>query len=481
MLHLRACAALAAAALLASAGCATTPETKPDAPLQATPDSTDTSARNVPGAAPSSEASAPGTPSGEQPGAPGAQAAPTVPPPEPTEAEPLRTYPAAVQDTFTRAARAAESGDSAGAVQLLEQVLAQEPRADFAWTNLGILQEPSDAATAEASYRKALALAPDQGRAWDALGRLMCRTGRCEAFLSEVRARAAKKPKALGPRNALASALVQSGKLEEAAAEAKAVLKEDERNVRAMQVLAQVFSRQAKWELARMVLERARVIDPKDPLTHNALGMVQLQFKTIPRSVAQESFATAVRLKPDFVEALSNQGAMLIEVDDFTTAISLLERAVALAPDYAEARMNLANAYRGNGQAEKALAQYQKVQSLLPKNPDAWFNLGILYLDAEVPNVDTLVRYETALQHFAAYAQAGGKDERADLYVKDAKKALEKEKRRRERAEKDKLRKADKDAKEAAAREAAAKKAAAAPPPAPSPETAPAKLGDETP
>lgn len=498
-------AGLAAAALLAAAGCATTPEAKPDSPLGSPP----ATAGSPPGAegpgdgtAPPAGPGEPGGPAGEAPGQPAAPAeAPPAASAELPEVEPLRAYPAAVQEAFTRAARAAESGDTAGATQLLEQVLAQEPRADFAWTNLGILQEPTDGAKAESSYRKALSLAPDQDRAWDALGRLLCRTGRCEAFLAEARARTAKKPKSLGPRNALGFALVQVGQLEEASAAAKAVLKEDERNVRAMQVLAQVFARQSKWELARMVLERARTIDPKDPLTHNALGLVQLQFKTIPRTTAQESFATAVRLKPDFVEALSNQGAMLIEVDDFPGAIALLERAVAAAPDYAEARMNLANAYRGDGKPEKALAEYQKVHALLPKNADAWFNLGILYLDAEMPNVDTLVRYETALQHFATYVQAGGKDERADLYVKDAKKALEKEKRRRERAEKDKLRKAEKDAKEAAAREAAAKKAAEeaakeaarqaasepAQPPAgnvqqrPPEPPPPAKLGEESP
>jgi tetratricopeptide (TPR) repeat protein len=420
-LHLAALG-LAAAAALALSGCATTPDIKPGTPLEATPASAVSPAPDSPGSPPSPDAVAAAGTDPERP----AEGAPPGPPPEPPEVEPLRTYPASLQEAFTRAARAAESGDTAGATRLLEQVLAEEPRADFAWTNLGMLQEPSAPAKAESTYRKALSLAPDQDRAWDALGRLMCRTGRCEAFISEARARAAKRPRALGPRNALAFGLVQLGRLEEAAAEAKAVLKDDERNVRAMQVLAQVFTRQAKWELARMVLERARVIDPKDPLTHNALGLVQLQFKTIPRTAAQESFTTAVRLKPDFVEALSNQGAMLIEVDDFPAAIALLERAVALAPDYAEARMNLANAYRGDGKPEQALAQYQKVQGLLPKNADTWFNLGILYLDAEMPNVDTLVRYETAIQHFTAYAQAGGKDERTDLYFKDARKAIEK-------------------------------------------------------
>jgi Tfp pilus assembly protein PilF len=475
-------------ALVLGPACATTDEKKADGhPDLSAPD----------GGAPSSQDEALGAPSalatdgGTEAPSPiaatladgadaGVAAAPEVPDPEP-----VRSYEPAVQEAFGRAARAAEQGNAATAERELREALAREPRADFAWTNLGILQERTGVQEAEASYRKALAFSPDQDRAWDALGRLMCRTGRCDAFIRESRARTQKRPGAHGPRNALAFALVQTGNLEEAATEAKRVLKDDERNVRAMQVLAQVFARQKKWELARTVLENARLIDPRDAATHNALGLVQLQLKTSTlRAQAMESFATAARLKPDFAEALSNHGAILNEAQDFESAVPLLERAVAAAPDYASAHMNLGNAYRGTGKLAQARAEYERVLALQPKDVDPWFNLAILHLDSEIPNVDTIVRYETAVQHFETFTKSGGKDDRVEQYVKDAKKAIEKEKRRRERAEKDKLRKAEKEAKEAekrageeaAAKEAAAKKAAeeaAKPPAEPAPTAAP--------
>jgi Tfp pilus assembly protein PilF len=455
---------LGALALLPA--CATTDEKKADGqPDLSAPDGGSVpqdGAPEAPAALPPDGGTEP--PSQAVPAAPGESDAGVAAAPEPPEPEPVRSYDPAVQEAFGRAARAADQGDAATAERELREALSREPRADFAWTNLGILQERTSVKEAEASYRKALSFSPDQDRAWDALGRLMCRTGRCDAFIQEARARTQKRPAARGPRNALAFALVQTGSLEEAAAEAKRVLKDDERNVRAMQVLAQVFARQKKWELARTVLENARLIDPRDAATHNALGLVQLQLKTTTlRAQAMESFATAARLKPDFAEALSNHGAILNEAQDFESAVPLLERAVAAAPDYAPAHMNLGNAYRGTGKLEQARAAYERVLALQPKDVDPWFNLAILYLDSEVPNVDTIVRYETAMQHFETFTKSGGKDERVEQYVKDAKKAIEKEKRRRERAEKDKLRKAEKDAREAekrAAEEAAAKKAA---------------------
>ena len=57
---------------------------------------------------------------------------------------------------------------------------------------------------------------------------------------------------------------------EAAANEAKKVLKADEHNVRAMQLLAQVYFKESKVELAKMVLENARAIVAATPLPVSA-------------------------------------------------------------------------------------------------------------------------------------------------------------------------------------------------------------------
>ena len=317
----------------------------------------------------------------------------------------------------------------------------KDPKDDIAWTNLGIAQERLGRNDeAERSYRQALELKPEQRTAWDNLTRLQCRTGRASQAETRLREQLQAKPEAVAPRTALVLALLCQKKHDAAATEAKRVLKTDERDVRAMQLLAQVYYRERKLELAKMVLDNARAIAPDEAATHHALGLVQLALGTKP--AALESFKKASELKPDFAEARNNLGALLNEAQDHAAAVRELEAAVRAAPDFVSARLNLGNAYRGQGDFARALAEYQQVLRLAPDLPDTYFNLAILHLDAEPEGLDSIVRLQTSLSWFDQYRSKGGRDERVDDYVKDARKGIEKEERRRERETRDQLRKA---------------------------------------
>lgn len=350
---------------------------------------------------------------------------------------------ASTPDTGTPPAATLEKQPARDTAKKAPPALERRPKDDRAWTNLGIVQERLGRNDeAEHSYRQALALKPDQQTAWDNLTRLQCRTGRAAQAESSLREQLQATPNAIAPRIALVQALLCQKKLDAAATEAKRVLKTEERNVRAMQLLAQVYYRERKYELARMVLENARTLAPDEAVTHNALGLVQLALGAKP--AALESFKKASELKPEFAEARNNLGALLNEAQDHEAAARELEAAVQAAPDFVSARLNLGNAYRGQGDFARALSEYQHVLRLAPELPDTLFNLAILHLDAEPPDMDTLVRLQTCLSYFEQYRAKGGKDERVDTYVKDARKGIEKEERRREREKREQLRKAQK-------------------------------------
>jgi Tfp pilus assembly protein PilF len=414
-------------------------------------------------------------------------------PPQPNGLPPPKVTPPATndpraRDSFAQAVKLAQAGDVAGAERALHDVLDRDPRLDHAWTDLGVLAErKGDLASAERDYRQALSLAPDQEAAWDFLARLLCRQNRAQEVQQLASARCAAAPAAAGPRIALAFALLQLNQPQAAEAEAKKVLKEDERNIRAMQLLSQAYFRQGKYELSKLVLENARAIDAADAATHNLLGATLLKLKQRP--VALEEFRAAAQSRPDFAEARNNYGVMLVEAGDFDGAVRELEAAVALAPDFIPARLNLGNAYRGKLELQQAEAQYQKVVQLQPALADTYFNLAILNLDSELPGVDTVDRMNRAIAYFKTYRDKGGTDDRVDQYLKDAAKGIDREQRRREREKKDQLRKVEKD-KEAAA--AASKAAPAAPTgksatkasdtPAPAPKSAkPASKLSDTP
>ena len=434
-----------------------------------------------------------GCSSGPKP-VPNATAAPTATPPQaqpnglpPPKVTPPATTDARTRDTFAKAVQLAQAGDVAGAERALGDVLSRDPSLDHAWTDLGVLAErKGDLAAAEKDYRQALALAPDQEAAWDFLSRLLCRQGRAQEAQQLAAARCALAPTAAGPRNALAFALLQLHQPAAAEAEAKKVLKEDERNIRAMQLLSQAYFHEGKYELSKLVLENARAVDASDAATHNLLGATLLRLKQKP--LALEEFRAAAQARPDFAEARNNYGVMLVEAGDFDGAVRELEAAVALAPDFIPARLNLGNAYRGKLELQQAESQYQKVVQLQPALADTYFNLAILNLDSELPGVDTVERMNRAIAYFKTYKDKGGTDDRVDQYLRDAAKGIDREQRRREREKKDQLRKVEKDKEAAAAGSQPAAKPSDSPPPAAKssppasntpPPKAPAKLGTD--
>jgi Tfp pilus assembly protein PilF len=414
-------------------------------------------------------------------GAPAAsapQGQPTgLPPPKVT---PPATTDTRTRDTFAQAVKLAQAGDVAGAERALGDVLSRDPSLDHAWTDLGVLAErKGDLAAAEKDYRQALALAPDQEAAWDFLSRLLCRQGRAQEAQQLAAARCAVARTASGPRNALAFALLQLNQPADAEAEAKKVLREDERNIRAMQLLSQAYFREGKYELSKLVLENARAVDGSDAATHNLLGATLLRLKQKP--LALEEFRAAAQARPDFAEARNNYGVMLVEAGDFDGAVRELEAAVALAPDFIPARLNLGNAYRGKLELQRAEAQYQKVVQLQPALADTYFNLAILNLDSDLPGVDTVERMNRAIAYFKTYKDKGGTDDRVDQYLKDAAKGIDREQRRREREKKDQLRKVDKDKEAAAAGSKPAAKLSDSPAPAAKSSKPASKLSDTPP
>ncbi len=433
------------AALLLCAACATTATDKkgstsstsggdtPEVPYKPTPRPSDTAVEQSTPANKPANAETPAQGGGQK------MADQEEPPPPPKH-----QYDSETQAAFRRGVDAADKGDLTTAESEFKSAYSRDGQAAYAVTNLGMIAERrGDMSGAEKFYRKANDIDPGQDAAWDALARLYCRQKKCSQIEAELRIQISQNPAALGLRTALVFTLMQQTKYETAANEAKKVLKADERNVRGMQLLAQVYFKEGKNELAKMVLENARAVDVNDAGTHNALGLVYLALKQKQQAI--ESFKTAASLRPDFAEAKNNFGAMLNDTQDYDGAVRELEAAVAAAPEMVSAHVNLGNAYRGKQDIPKALTEYQRVVQLKPDLTDTYYNLAVLHLDSEVPGVDTSTRYKTSIDYFNQYRSRGGKDERVDQYIKDANKGIDKEERRKEREKKDVLRKAQKE------------------------------------
>jgi len=330
--------------------------------------------------------------------------------------------------------------DPERAAALFEKAFSLDPSLCYAAYNAGVAYERlGDMTRAREAYLQALAVSPDFEPASQNLTRLRLRTGRAEEAESDLRARIAAHPEKAGLRNQLVEVLLATGRLEGAEQESRRVLKIDEQNVAALVNLATAYYGNHRYELAKMVLDNARQIDPKDAATWNRLGFVELALGNRPEALA--AFEKASSLRRDYPEAHLNYGAMLVDAEDYSGAVKELELAVRYAPSSVPARLNLGNAYRGAKQFDQAQREYEKALSLDARSPDPWFNLGVLYLDGDKQGMSAVDRLQRSLAYFDKYAAAGGADPRLAQYRKDAASALDRERRRLAREEKDRLRK----------------------------------------
>ena len=83
---------------------------------------------------------------------------------------------------------------------------------------------------------------------------------------------------------------------------------------------------------------------------------------------AEAAYARAIALKPDFADAHSNLGALLLQVNRMDEAAASFRRALQIQPDLPEAHLNLGVLMLGRGRFEEGWEHYEHRHSPLLKN-----------------------------------------------------------------------------------------------------------------
>jgi protein O-mannosyl-transferase len=154
--------------------------------------------------------------------------------------------------------------------------------------------------------------------------------------------------------------------------------------------------------LYRATLDR----NPGAWLAHNNLANLLLT-RSGGGSEAMSHLQAALRLKPDFPEAHLSMGNALVgkpgRLDD---AIAEYETAARLAPGSERAHTNLGNALLQKGQTGEAIAQLQEALRIDPANAEAHNDLGNAL--AQIPGAlpDAIAQYRLALSTDPGFAEA---------------------------------------------------------------------------
>jgi len=134
-----------------------------------------------------------------------------------------------------------------------------------------------------------------------------------------------------------------------------------------------------------------RLVCAADAGNARALHLLGVVAHQLGRADAADLLARAVALAPDFAEAHNDRGVVLAAHGKLAAASAAFERAVALKPDYVPARISLAMAMQRQGRLADAVVHYETALSLRPGLADVHLSLGAV--------LQQLGRLDAALAH----------------------------------------------------------------------------------
>jgi tetratricopeptide (TPR) repeat protein len=175
-----------------------------------------------------------------------------------------------------------------------------------------------------------------------------------------------------------AMALHRSGRLDEAASLYGDVLASEPENAEALHWFGMLHLQAGDPAAAVELIGRAVVLRPDAHLYHGNLAEACRAAGDHER--AAESCRAALRLWPDYPEALCSLGTSLTAMKHPAEAVESLRRAVALRPGFVIAHNNLGLALRELGKLDEALGHLRRAVELEPAYAPARTNLGQMLL-----------------------------------------------------------------------------------------------------
>jgi|GEM_PF-4685910 len=143
-------------------------------------------------------------------------------------------------------------------------------------------------------------------------------------------------------------------------------------------LLGETLSLTGQFREALTAFAGCVAIDPRNPASHNNLGLAHWNLGQLDE--AEAAFARALSLDPRFALALVNQGRLYLHARrNPQRARQTLLAAVESAPRLAAAHDALAESYALSGSFARAAEHWARCLELEPQNYDACFNLLMIY------------------------------------------------------------------------------------------------------
>ena len=116
------------------------------------------------------------------------------------------------------------------------------------------------------------------------------------------------------------------------------------------------------YYMATSYYRQALRADPRNPVILNKLGISEL--KLGDRGRAKKHFSQALKADPKNISALNNLGAVAYLDKKYKPAVKYLKQALELDESSAPAHLNLAEAWLGMGEVDRAMTEYARAIEL---------------------------------------------------------------------------------------------------------------------
>ena len=131
-------------------------------------------------------------------------------------------------------------------------------------------------------------------------------------------------------------------------------------------------------DCCRMVRMHIVLINPKDELVHNNIGVLRHEQGKLDQAI--DAYRKAIAINPNYFEGYSNLGVALKEQGNLDQAIDSYRQAITINPDYSEGYNHLGTALKEQGKLNQAIGAYQKAIKVDPNYIEAYNNLSHLEL-----------------------------------------------------------------------------------------------------
>ncbi|TQF10725.1 adventurous gliding motility TPR repeat lipoprotein GltE [Myxococcus llanfairpwllgwyngyllgogerychwyrndrobwllllantysiliogogogochensis] len=243
--------------------------------------------------------------------------------------------------------------------------------------NLGVIAErQGNIPEAKARYKAALTKKPSLRQASENLAVMEQNGGNVAGAVALYQEVLQRYPDDAQSRARLAEIYRQQNDHDKAMELARGALMRDPTSTTALKVMIRSYLDRKQLSMAKLVALRGVKLDGADPELHHSVGLIQL--REGDADDARLSFKKALEAREDYVPSHVALAQLSLDAEDYPGAEEHLRRILQADGKNATAHLNLGLSYKGQGQYDKAMQEYDEAEKLDPELAAVHLNRAIL-------------------------------------------------------------------------------------------------------